>query len=34
VSSWDVFDNRVFSTPPLAQKFRQALVKYAPPPTH
>lgn len=33
VSSWDVFENRVFSTPPLAQKFRQTLTQYAPPPT-
>lgn len=32
VSSWDVFENRVYSTPPLAQQFRQALTEYAPPP--
>jgi lipid-binding SYLF domain-containing protein len=32
VSSWDVFENRVFSTPPAVQPFRQALAEYAPPP--
>ena len=32
VSSWDVFENRVFSTPPVVQQFRQALAEYAPPP--
>lgn len=32
VSSWDVFENRVFSTPPLVQQFKQALSEYAPPP--
>ena len=32
VSSWDVFENRVFTTPPLAQQFKQALAQYAPPP--
>ena len=32
VSSWDVFENRVFSTPPAVQQFRQALAEYAPPP--
>jgi lipid-binding SYLF domain-containing protein len=32
VSSWDVFENRVFTTPPLAQQFKQALAEYAPPP--
>jgi lipid-binding SYLF domain-containing protein len=32
VSSWDVFENRVFSTPPVVQQFRQTLAEYAPPP--
>lgn len=32
VSSWDVFENRVYSVPPLAQQFRQTLAGYAPPP--
>jgi lipid-binding SYLF domain-containing protein len=32
VSSWDVFENRVFTTPPLAQQFKQTLAEYAPPP--
>jgi lipid-binding SYLF domain-containing protein len=31
VSSWDVFENRVFSTPPMAQRFKQTLSQYAPP---
>jgi lipid-binding SYLF domain-containing protein len=34
VSSWDVFENRVYSAPPLAQQFRQTLAGYAPPPPH
>ena len=32
VSSWDVFENRVFSTPPQALQFRKTLAEYAPPP--
>jgi hypothetical protein len=34
VSSWDVFENRVYSAPALAQQFRQTLTGYAPPPPH
>ncbi len=32
VSAWDVFENRVFGTPALAQQFKQTLSQYAPPP--
>jgi lipid-binding SYLF domain-containing protein len=32
VSSWDVFENRVFTTPPQALQFRKTLAEYAPPP--
>jgi lipid-binding SYLF domain-containing protein len=31
VSSWDVLENRVFRTPPLAVQFKQTLSQYAPP---
>ncbi len=33
VSSWDVLENRVFTTPALAQQFKQTLTQYAPLPT-